>query len=179
MPPAPISLSCICSTLPKYSFPDLFPSICQRWKRFGFCSVRVAQQRNGRSLWWTQPVPARRALPHALLQLCCTQTYPRSSHASVSCSNGFVSTTRVCFCHSSLQPASLHAAWSQERLAATASHQTWWSPCSGPGQSRTLLITDSTNSQESVTCDLGRFFWRYFLDTKALILLSIKSPTKG
>lgn len=38
---------------------------------------------------------------------------------------------------------------------------------------------DLTSYRESMICDSGRFFWRCFLATKALTLLSVKSPTQG
>lgn len=55
--------------------------------------------------------------------------------------------------------------------------QPWRSPCSVPGWSGTFLTIESSSYRASVTWDLGRFFSRYFLDTKAIILLSVKSPS--
>lgn len=51
------------------------------------------------------------------------------------------------------------------------------SSCSAPGWSRTLLAMGLSSYWASVAWGLGRFFSRYFLDTKAIILLSVKSES--
>lgn len=50
-------------------------------------------------------------------------------------------------------------------------------PCSAPGWSRTFLTTSLSSDWASVAWDLGRFFSRSFLDTKAIVLLSVKSES--